>query len=164
MEIRDRIVELKRFKGRDLVSNEKNYRLHPESQRNAMAGVLEEVGWADAALVRLDEDGNPHLIDGHLRKDIALDADVPCLVLDVTEEEADIILATHDPLAAMAEQDSEKLHELLAGLEIQNEALAEMANGLDDALPDFQPTNEDDQPRLDEKDPMICPHCKKIIP
>ena len=43
------------------------------------------------------------LIDGHLRAETTLRASVPVLVLDVNEEEADKILATAHPLAAMAE-------------------------------------------------------------
>ena len=42
------------------------------------------------------------LIDGHLRAETTPDAVVPVLVLDVDEAEADKILLTHDPLAAMA--------------------------------------------------------------
>ena len=39
------------------------------------------------------------LIDGHLRAETAPDMMVPVLVLDVTEEEADKLLLTLDPLA-----------------------------------------------------------------
>jgi len=32
-------------------------------------------------------------------------------------------------------------------------------------VPDFQPTDADDQPRLDQKSPVICPHCgEEFIP
>src|SRR5580658_10303808 len=53
------------------------------------------------------------LVDGHLRKDTRPDAVVPVLVLDVTEAEADKILLTLDPLAAMANSDSERIKSLL---------------------------------------------------
>ena len=49
------------------------------------------------------------LIDGHLRAETTPDSEVPVLVLDVTAEEADKILLTLDPLAAMAEADSERI-------------------------------------------------------
>ena len=41
------------------------------------------------------------LIDGHLRAETTPDQPVPVLVLDVDEEEASKILATHDPLIAL---------------------------------------------------------------
>jgi len=43
------------------------------------------------------------LIHGHLRAETTKNAMVPVLVLDVTEAEADKLLLTLDPLAAMAQ-------------------------------------------------------------
>ena len=45
------------------------------------------------------------LIDGHLRAETTPDQLVPVLVLDVDENESHKLLATLDPLAAMAETD-----------------------------------------------------------
>jgi hypothetical protein len=53
-------------------------------------------------------------VDGHLRAETTPDADVPVLVLDITEREADFMLATLDPLAAMATAHNDQLQELLA--------------------------------------------------
>jgi hypothetical protein len=47
-------------------------------------------------------------------------------VLDVTEQEADKILATLDPLAAMAEMDSERITSLLATVQTSSEAVREL--------------------------------------
>ncbi len=66
------------------------------------------------------------LIDGHLRAETLGNADVPVLVLDVNEAEADKLLATIDPLGAMAEADADKLRELLEEVETASEALADM--------------------------------------
>src|SRR5713226_8097073 len=101
--IRDRIKELRRVRAKDLVPNPKNWRRHPKAQAAALRGLLAEVGYADALLVRELTDGRLMIIDGHLRADTTPDYLVPVLVLDVTEEEADKILLTLDPLAAMAE-------------------------------------------------------------
>src|SRR5262249_47860998 len=103
LEIRDHVRELRRVNGAELIRNPKNWRRHPERQRKAMRTVLKEIGYADALLAREGENGKLILIDGHLRADIADDDVVPVLVLDVTEAEADKILATLDPLAGMAE-------------------------------------------------------------
>lgn len=41
--------------------------------------------------------------DGHARTEIAADAEIPVLVADLSDEEAEKLLATHDPLAQVAE-------------------------------------------------------------
>src|ERR1043165_3043504 len=92
----DRIKEFRRVRASDLIANPKNWRKHPEAQRKAMRAVLAEIGFAGAVLAREDESGRLVLIDGHLRAEAASGADVPVLVLDVTEAEADKILATFD--------------------------------------------------------------------
>ena len=124
-EYRDRIKELRRVPASDLKINPKNWRTHPDSQSEAMKGVLSDVGWADAVLARETPDGL-ELIDGHLRKEIAPDELVPVLVLDVDEAEADKILLTHDPLAAMAEQNTFQLDQLIQSVETDSEGLASM--------------------------------------
>jgi hypothetical protein len=126
MKIRDRIRELRRVPASSLVPNPKNWRTHPTAQRDALRGVLAEVGMADAVLARELADGSLMLIDGHLRAETLADATVPVLVLDVTEAEADKLLATIDPLAAMAETDGAKLDELLRTVNTSSEALQQM--------------------------------------
>ena len=73
------------------------------------------------------------LVDGHLRAETTPDADVPVLVLDINEAEADLMLATLDPLAAMAGRDEERLSELLATVTSDNATvnalLQTLANG-----------------------------------
>jgi DNA modification methylase len=113
MKIRDRIRELRRVPASDLRPNPKNWRTHPQAQANALKGLLAEVGIADAVLARELDDGTLMLIDGHLRAETLGDGDVPVLILDVDEAEADKILATLDPLAAMAEADATKLDAIL---------------------------------------------------
>lgn len=129
MRIRDRIKELRRVKATDLLPHPKNWRTHPTAQRDALRGVLSEVGWADALLVREAPDGL-QLIDCHAMSEVAPDAEIPVLVLDVTDEEADKILATHDPLAAMAEANQDKLDELLDSVSTKSEALQQMLNDM----------------------------------
>ena len=108
----------------DLLPNPKNWRTHPENQTAALRGVLAEVGFADAVLARELADGSLMLIDGHLRAKVMPGENIPVLVLDVDEAEADKILATLDPLAAMAEKDASQLASLLSTLKEQNDTLA----------------------------------------
>ena len=159
MQIRDRIKELRRVKAGDLRPNPKNWRTHPKAQQDALRGVLAEVGYADALLARELPDGGLMLVDGHLRAEATPDALVPVLILDVTEAEADKILATLDPLAAMAEADSVKLDALLATIDTESEALLKM---LDDVAKDAgcesskQTVDEDDVPEV-PKTPVTKP-------
>ena len=127
--IRDRIKSLRRVKASDLVANPRNWRTHPQEQQDALRGVLAEVGYADALLVREAPEGLV-LIDGHLRAGLDPDAKVPVLVLDVTAEEADKIMLTLDPLAAMAEADQKKLGELLREIETGSDAVQSLLNSL----------------------------------
>lgn len=126
MKIRDRIRELRRVPASELLPNPKNWRTHPKAQQDALRGVLAEVGMADAVLARELDDGSLMLIDGHLRAETAADAKVPVLILDVTEAEADKLLATLDPLAAMADSDAAKLDELLRNVDTGSEALQQL--------------------------------------
>jgi ParB-like chromosome segregation protein Spo0J len=121
---RDRIKELRRVPASSLLPNPKNWRTHPQAQQDALRGILSEIGIADAVLARELPDGSLMLIDGHLRAETVADAMVPVLILDVTESEADKMLATLDPLAAMADKDAERLASLLATLKQQEDALA----------------------------------------
>lgn len=123
MNIRSRVKELRHVPASDLRPNPKNWRTHPKAQQDALRGVLAEVGMAAACLARELPDGSLMLIDGHLRAETAATSTVPVLVLDVNEAEADKLLATLDPLAAMAEKDAEQLASLLGELKDQNDAL-----------------------------------------
>jgi len=126
MHVRDRVKELRRVKAGELRPSPRNWRTHPQAQRDALRGILAEIGYADALLVREIDGGALELIDGHLRAETTPEQVVPVLVLDVDEAEANKLLATIDPLAALAGADSGKLAELLSGLESDNPALARM--------------------------------------
>ena len=130
MNIRDRVVELRRVKASELQPHPRNWRVHPKAQRAALEGILGEVGYADALLARQLPDGKLELIDGHLRAETTPDMEVPVLILDVSEDEANKLLLSLDPLAAMARSDSDQLETLLAGVQTDNTALQRMIDGL----------------------------------
>ena len=153
MQPRDRIKELRRVKASTLIPNIRNWRVHPDRQRRALNGILEEVGYADALLAREDEDGELILIDGHLRADTTPDANVPVLVLDVTEAEADLLLTTHDPLANMATPDTERLHALLDSIDSDNERVDSFLQSIRDG----EGINFDGWDKVGELQPTISP-------
>ena len=125
MKIRDRIKEFRRVKASDLAPSPKNWRTHPKAQKEALQGLLAEIGFAGAVLARETPNGLM-LIDGHLRTETAADSEIPVLILDVDEAEADKILATFDPIGAMAGADAAALDALLRGVETSSEAVAGM--------------------------------------
>jgi DNA modification methylase len=124
--IRDRITEFRRVRASELVRNSKNWRTHPKAQQAALRALLSEIGYADALLVRQLPDGRLMLIDGHLRAETTPDSLVPVLVLDLNEEEADKLLLTLDPLAAMAETDAERIRQLLATVRTEYPAIEDL--------------------------------------
>jgi ParB-like chromosome segregation protein Spo0J len=148
VEIRNRVKELRMVRASELQANPANWRKHPQAQRDALAGVLEDVGYADALIAREMPDGTLQLIDGHLRADLTPDEEVPVLVTDLNDAEAALVLATLDPLAAMAETDQAALASLLATFDTDNEAVLEMLAELSSEELDLKPTEivEDDVP------------------
>jgi hypothetical protein len=83
--------------------------------------MLEDVGFV-GALVARQKGKSLELLDGHLRADIADDSKVPVVVVDLTDDEADKILATYDPLAGLALTDTGKLDDLLKGITFEENA------------------------------------------
>jgi hypothetical protein len=126
--VRDRIKDLRRIRAKDLLPNPKNWRRHPKAQAEALQGLLSDIGYADALIVRELPDARLMIIDGHLRAETTPDAMVPVLVLDldVTEDEADKLLLALDPLAAMAESDAERITDLLRIVKTDNDAVQEL--------------------------------------
>lgn len=96
----------------DLTAHPLNWRLHPDQQKEALGGVLAEIGWVQAVIV---SKATGRILDGHARVSIAADAGetVPVQYVQVTEVEEAQILATFDPITGMADTDSEMLAALL---------------------------------------------------
>ncbi|MFO0937808.1 MAG: ParB N-terminal domain-containing protein, partial [Gemmataceae bacterium] len=130
LSLRNRVRELRLVKANELLPNPKNWRTHPTAQVDALKGLLAEVGIAGAVLVRELPDGRLMLIDGHARADLSGDNEIPVQVLDVSEEEADKILATFDSVGKLAETNEDMLKELLEGVEFDSPAVNEMLEGM----------------------------------
>lgn len=123
---RDRIKELRRVPAGEIAKTPRNWRTHSREQKSALLEVLEEIGIADAMIARELPDGSLELIDGELRLDTMPHQLVPVLVLDVTEEEANKLLLTLDPLAGMAGTNAQRLDELLRQVDTSGEAIGAM--------------------------------------
>jgi DNA modification methylase len=124
MNIRDRVIDFRRVPASQIRPSPSNWRTHPKEQADALRGLLAELGFAGAVLVRELLDGSLEAIDGHLRLETMGDRPVPVLVTDLDESEAKKLLATFDPLGAMAGADTEKLDALLREVHTDNDAVA----------------------------------------
>ncbi len=159
----NRIVGLEYADAADLMPHPSNWRLHSEAQADALRGVLAQVGIADALLAYRSAEfgGRLVVIDGHLRRDAAPQT-WPVLVLDVNDDEARVILATHDPLAVMATADPAALEALLGVVQSGEAAvmqmLAEMAQNAGIVPPDVE-FREYDESAADEVEYHTCPSC-----
>jgi hypothetical protein len=145
----------------ELTANPANWRRHPKAQVDALKGALAQVGWAGALLFN---ERTGRLIDGHARREVTPPGEkVPVLVGSWSEADEAVILATLDPLAAMALADAPALDALLKSLTVNDQALSEMLARLaeDEGIipPDFQTVGIETQGRLDQKSPVVCPEC-----
>jgi hypothetical protein len=107
----------------DLVPNPRNWRTHPAEQQAALSGALTEVGWVAEVLVNRT---TGHVVDGHLRVELGVarhEPTVPVTYVELSEDEERLVLATLDPLAAMASAEQHALATLLAGLAPEHQAL-----------------------------------------
>ena len=135
--IKDRIVEFIRVPVSELMDNAGNWRTHPEMQGETLKGLLKEVGITGAVLAYHSKrnKGKLTLIDGHLRKEVgekySPDLIWPVLVVDLTDEEADFLLAVYDPVGAMAEMDKKAMALLIDNVSSSDWAVRELLRDLE---------------------------------
>lgn len=113
-----------------ILFNPMNWRIHPGAQQQALEGVLDTVGWVQDVIVN---QRTGHLVDGHLRCQVAArngDKTIPVVYVDLSEEEEALVLATIDPIAAMAATDRSKLDDLLQSVQSDDERVQALIDGL----------------------------------
>jgi hypothetical protein len=150
-----------------LLAHPDNWKIHDGNQRQAVEAALEEIGFAGAILVN-DQTG--HVVDGHLRVELAIKhgaPSVPVLHLNATETEESMLLASYDPLGALAAADRDKLKDLTATVDPKSEPLKAMLTDLalryhptqvSDAFTRFLENREDGD---DEKDAPLPPEARQ---
>lgn len=159
---RNRIVGEGEQPASQFIANPNNWRVHPSAQRDAMRGALNEVGWVQRVIVNRR---TGYLVDGHERVWQALqngDALVPYVEVDLDPAEEAYVLATLDPISAMAQASADQLGALLA--EVQSgEAgvqamLAEVAEKAGVVPPSVE-FPEYDESVADDVEYITCPEC-----
>lgn len=114
----------------ELVANDRNWRSHPDSQKQALKGAIEDVGYIRSVTVN---QRTGRIIDGHLRVKLAIETGQPTIpveYVDLSEEEETLALATIDPLSALAEANRDRLQVLLAEVRAKSPAVTEMLASL----------------------------------
>lgn len=128
---KDRVVGFERRPAKDFQAHSLNFRRHPNNQRDAFRGLVSEIGFAGAVLENITT-GN--LIDGHLRIEEALSVDenqlIPTVQVELSESEEKLLLASYDPIGAMAVADKDVLDKLLHEVSTGDAAVSQMLSEL----------------------------------
>lgn len=150
---RNRIIGSGEESPEHLLANPLNFRRHPKHQQDALLAALQEVGWVQDIIVNRT---TGHLIDGHLRVELALrhnEPTIPVCYVELSPDEERLILATFDPLGALAFTDKRTLEDLMrevstGSAELQR-VLDELARsvGIQNGTDDNGITDKDDIPK-----------------
>ena len=138
----------------ELTAHPLNWRKHPKAQASALTGALREVGLVQSVIWNRR---TKRLIDGHLRVELAMaarEATLPVTVVDLSEDEERTVLATLDPIGAMAIADKGRLDELLASIHAKDAELVQFLAGQKDGLPSL-----DAEPQLDGLEYRVVVEC-----
>jgi ParB-like chromosome segregation protein Spo0J len=114
----------------EITANPKNWREHGALQSAALSTLLATVGVVQSVVIQAS---TGTLIDGHLRVALAEqhgESTVPAVWVDLDDAESDLILASLDPIGALAETNRDALASLLGELGGRQDALGEMLAGL----------------------------------
>jgi len=155
-ELKNRIVGHEMVQLDQLLAHPNNWRLHPKYQQDALAGLIDDIGFIRSVLVNKT---TGTVIDGHLRVALASRSGVqelPVEYVELTEEQEIKALALLDPIAGMAETDRAKLEEILSMVTADDNrvrnALAHIAERNHMSFDEKDPT--DPEPLLDIKDEL----------
>ena len=171
---KNRIIEHGEMPAAQYNAHELNARRHPDYQREALVGSLNEVGWVAPVIV---SSRTGKLLDGHARVEETIARDrnalIPFVRVDVTEEEEKLILATFDPITNQAIYDKDALDALLRDIQTSETGLLSLLADLaaqnelsiavddEDELPgdggdDFEAMPDEEQTRVQSGDLWRC--------
>lgn len=126
IEWRERLIKIERMPASALLDHPFNPKIHPDSQKEPLAGLLSEVGKVDILKAYLSErnEGALTLWDGHCRRELRPDEMWNVGIYDLTDDEADLLLATFDPIGWQAEQSKQRLESLMDTIKAGNSHVA----------------------------------------
>jgi hypothetical protein len=130
-QIRNRIISSGEKPASQFQANAANWRIHPKAQQEALDAVLDNVGWV-GRVIENQRTGN--LVDGHLRIMQALkrgdETPVPYDLVDLDPAEEALVLASIDPIGAMATTDKDKLAEVLNSISSDDGSVTELLQSI----------------------------------
>jgi hypothetical protein len=125
---KNRIIERVDMRVGDLRDHEGNPWLHPARQQEQVEGLLNEIGKIDSIKAWRSERLNGVLAtwDGHLRKALNPDEIWPVDITDLTDEEADLVIAVYNRTSHDAMIEGDLLDALLDGVAATDMAVLQM--------------------------------------
>lgn len=146
----DRIIETAKMDPRTLTPNPLNWRTHPPEQVAVLAGILGEVG--EVAPVIWNR-RTKRLIDGHLRREVAIAANQPTInvaIVDLEEAEERKVLLAFDPVTSLAEMDNALMRSLADSVTFEDDAVRAMVESM---LAEMPVTDDGEQNTSSDADP-----------
>jgi len=128
--LRNRIVGHGAADPKTLTANPLNFRTHPAHQMAVLDAAVSEIGWVQEVVVNKR---TGRILDGHARVKMAIakgEGQVPVTWIDVDPAEEAKIIATLDPIAALAEHDPEILRLALEQVHTTSPEIMGLLEGL----------------------------------
>lgn len=161
MDWKNRIVSYGTKPADQFQAHPNNPRIHPKAQRTAVKGSLETLGWVKPVI----ELTSGYLLDGHERVWQALQSDnaeVPYIVVDLSENEANIALASLDFITEMATYDGAAVERLLHDVNTTNASMQQVLADIAEKAGLI--TADLDTPQTPSVDRSVqCPQCGEIF-
>src|SRR5262245_48831565 len=167
-EWRDRYLETVTVRAGDILPHALNPKIHPAQQLEPLGAILEDVGKVDALKAYRSEREGGALVywDGHARMGLRPDEVWRVDVYDISDAEADLLLASFDPVGWEAEQSRAKLDALMQDIQTGNADLmsflskqTEEAGIIPATAKDTKPPSEFASYDEDIETQYCCPKC-----
>lgn len=148
-EWRNRIVGTDLVDPSQILANPNNMREHSAWQERSLKGTMGAIGWIQEVIINRTTN---HLIDGHLRVELAMKKGekVPVKYVELTEEEELIAIATFDQIGALATINKAMMDEVVES--IGTVADDDLSAFLDSLMSDGDPLEETEEVGLVDDD------------
>lgn len=154
---RERLIEVRQMRAGDVLPHPLNPKIHPPSQNEALTGLLEDVGKCDILKAYRSEREGGKLVffDGHARQGLKPDEVWNIGIYDVTDDEADKLLLTFDPVAQEAQVSQAKMEMLLHRTSSGNAAVMEFLAKQAEKHEILPPDGTSNQPGAEDQTGML---------
>lgn len=124
---RDRYIKTVLLPAGSIQPHPRNPKIHGDAQIAALGGVLNEVGKLDSLKAYESATAGGKLVfwDGHARAGLDPDEKWRVDIYDIDDAEAEIALATFDPVGYLAQIHAENMAQIMAGIDTGNAELVQ---------------------------------------